>query len=180
MNNLDIAVKVRVAPVNKPTDQVILKVGAHTLNVSAETVARSVIEPVLFRNGHAIAAPAPVPLVQTPAIGAELDGGIYAGITIAGNQPAQLILLPGDESMPWEKAIAWAEKQGGVLPSRIDALVLWNNLKDQFKKEWYWTDAQRAAVSSFAWIQSFRYGTQDDGRKDGGCRCRAVRRLILR
>ena len=114
-----------------------------------------------------------------PGIGAQLEGGIYAGLTIHDNQVMALVLLPGDESLNWKDAVAWAEKQGGELPSRIDQLVLWKNVKDQFKGEWYWSGEQYAPGGGFAWAQLFHYGYQYDCLKSSFFRARAVRRLTL-
>ena len=103
-------------------------------------------------------APAPAPL---PAIGEPYQGGIYAGLTLLDNRvKALVLLLPGDEELNWKDAIAWAEKQGGVLPSRVDALILWQNLPNEFKKEAHWTGTQHAANSDYAWYQHFDYGYQ--------------------
>jgi hypothetical protein len=72
---------------------------------------------------------------------------------------------------------AWAEKQGGVLPSRVDQLVLWQNLKGEFKKEAYWSSEQNADDAAYAWYQYFSYGGQDYSGKGGEFRARAVRRV---
>ncbi len=115
-----------------------------------------------------------------PAIGAEWEGGIYAGISIENNAPVHLVLLPGEaESVTWKKALAWAEKQSGVLPSRIDQLVLWQNLKREFKEEWYWSGEQHSGDSDDAWLQGFADGHQGWGHEDGSSRARAVRRLPI-
>ena len=90
-----------------------------------------------------------------------------------------LVLLLGDESLNWKDAVAWAEKQGGVLPSRIDQLVLWKNVKDQFKGEWYWSGEQYAPSYVSAWCQLFNYRTQTNYRKNDFYRARAVRRLTI-
>lgn len=126
-------------------------------------------------------APAPCksPVLHLPDIGAQWEGGIYAGLTIHDNQPMALVLLLGDESLNWKDAVAWAEKQGGVLPSRIDQLVLWKNVKDQFKGEWYWSGEQYAPDDDYAWCQHFCNGGQYGDRKGSLFRARAVRRLTI-
>lgn len=124
-------------------------------------------------------APCMSPVIRLPDIGAQWEGGIYAGLTIHDNQPMALVLLPGDESLNWKDAQAWAEKQGGVLPSRIDQIVLWKNVKDQFKGEWYWSGEQYAPDGVCAWYQYFYYGYQHCTHKSGNCRARAVRRLTI-
>lgn len=114
-----------------------------------------------------------------PAIGAPLEGGIYAGITIHLGMPHALVLLPGDAELDWKAAMAWAEQQRGALPSRFDMLVLWQNLPKEFKEAWYWTSETNARDTDCAWFQSFGNSYQGDGHKNGTVRCRAVRRVAL-
>ena len=114
-----------------------------------------------------------------PAIGEPYEGGIYAGLTLLGNRVKALVLLPGDEELKWKDAIAWAEKQDGVLPSRVDALILWQNLPNEFKKEAYWTGTQLAASSGYAWYQNFGYGGQLINDIRYKLRARSVRRLEI-
>ncbi len=126
--------------------------------------------------GHLVHASAQF---DPPAIGAPYEGGIFAGITLNGDLPAALVLLPGDEELNWKDANAWAEKQGGVLPSRIDQLVLLRTLKSQFQERAYWSGEQHAAYSDYAWSQSFYYGTQYYSYITSKLRARAVRRLAI-
>jgi hypothetical protein len=114
-----------------------------------------------------------------PAIGAPLEDGIYAGITVHMDLPLALVLLPGEDKLPWAKAGNWAKAQGGILPSRFDALVLFKNLKKEFKEEWYWTSEEYAGYADFAWVQGFDYGDQSSDHKSDVCRCRAVRRAAI-
>jgi hypothetical protein len=117
---------------------------------------------------------------QEPPIGTELDGGIYAGLTLHDGRPHQFVLLPGEkEEITWKDATAWAEKQSGTLPSRIDQLVLWQNLKSEFKEAWYWSGEQHAGDESYAWYQTFYDGSQDYGHKLDELRARAVRRIEI-
>jgi hypothetical protein len=71
------------------------------------------------------------------------------------------------------------------LPSRLEALLLYGE-REQLKGEaamtpdcWYWTSTQSAHNGAFAWLQSFNYGLQGDGRKSYSLRARAVRRVKL-
>jgi hypothetical protein len=131
--------------------------------------------------GNDGAAPAATP-VHTSALqlfGAAYQGGLYAGLTIDDNAPAELILLPGEFNGNWKDAGAWAKDQGGVLPSRVDALILLHNLPGEFRKEAYWTATQPAAGPDYAWYQGFSYGYQSDSHIDIKLRARAVRRLII-
>ena len=114
-----------------------------------------------------------------PGIGADFQGGKYAGLTIHDNAPHALILLPGEFKGDWKTSLDWADKEDGELPSRFDALVLFQNLKAEFKTEWYWTSAQLASDPSYAWVQDFGLGRQSCLRVDYGYRARAVRRVAI-
>lgn len=122
---------------------------------------------------------APPSLAGLPLIGQPLEDGIYAGLTIYDNTPMKLIVLPGDEQMGWADGLKWAEKKGGVLPSRFDLLVLFKNLKKEFKEEAYWSGEQYEPDPSYAWFQHFGYGFQLYYHKDNVNRVRAVRRLPI-
>ena len=145
------------------------------------SVPKAVIARALFGD-IGLAQPAETPPFAnslSPAIGEPHEGGIYAGLTLFNNQPHKLILLPGDEEMDWKAAVAFAEKKGAVLPSRMDGLVLFQNLRSQFKKAIYWTSEPYADDSSYAWGQSFNDGNQLLWHKDGKIRVRLVRRVPI-
>lgn len=114
-----------------------------------------------------------------PAIGAEYEGGIFAGVTLDGDQLAALVLLPGDFNGTWAEAKDWADKEDGVLPSRIDQLVLFKNMKAGFKDAYYWSSEQHAGAA-FAWYQTFSDGHQGWGYVSSRYRARAVRRIPIR
>ena len=115
-----------------------------------------------------------------PAIGSPYGTiGIFAGLTVDDGDPYELVLLPSEFSGPWKDALAWAEQQGGVLPSRVDALILLQNLPGEFKKEAYWTAEQHAAYSACAWCLHFNYGYQNTSSIYGKLRARSVRRLAI-
>ncbi len=116
---------------------------------------------------------------NAPRIGQPWQGGIYAGITIDQLVPAHLVLLPGEEKLVWKDALAWADREDASLPSRFDALTLFQNLKAEFKPEYYWTSEQRAAGSDYAWVQDFDWGGQDDDHKSIVYRARLVRRFVI-
>lgn len=106
------------------------------------------------------------------------DGEHYAGLAlkIDGTPSHHLILLPGEgEDLQWSAAVEWAEKAGGALPTRQEQALLYANLKDQFKPEWYWSGEQHDA--SYAWCQGFGDGYQHAIHKDSELCARAVRRL---
>jgi hypothetical protein len=100
-------------------------------------------------------------LRDLPAIGAEYQGGKYAGLTIDENGlPAALVLLPGEFSGDHEACTKLAVEHGGALPSRFDALVLLKNLKAEFKDAYYWCAERHAGDAASAWYQTFGNGFQ--------------------
>jgi hypothetical protein len=110
------------------------------------------------------------------------EGEQYAGIILGknGEQNYHLVLLPGEiEDANWQKSIDWAKSVGGELPTRREQALLYANLKEQFKSEWYWSCEQHAADSDYAWMQGFSTGGQGNDHKSDFYRARAVRRLII-
>lgn len=106
-----------------------------------------------------------IPFDQLPALGAPLDGGAFAGIT---TQPdgthVAVVLLPGrGEDLTHAKATTWAAEQGGQLPTRPVAALLFANIKSLLQPEWNW--CQETFGASCAWICYFGDGYQHDGRK---------------
>lgn len=124
--------------------------------------------------------PAATAARDLPTVGAEWHGGKYAGLTLDGDHLAALILLPGDFQGTFAEAKDWAEKEDGVLPSRHDQLVLFKNMKSEFKDAWYWSGEQPAGDADFAWCQDFSSGTQDWLDVSFRYRARAVRRIPIR
>ena len=110
------------------------------------------------------------------------EGETYIGaIGDKNGEVYHVILLPGDKDCTtWKKAMNWAKKAGGDLPSRIEQSMLWANHRDLFKKDWYWSNETHHNNDAYAWCQGFAGGTQDHTRKDSyNCRARAVRRLPI-
>ena len=110
------------------------------------------------------------------------DGEIYVGaIGDAAGNLHHVILLPGDnDDATHEAQLEWAKSIGGDLPNRIEQAMLWANNRDQFKKDWYWSNEIHHAESGWAWYQYFYYGGQYGGPKANSiCRARAVRRLPI-
>ena len=103
--------------------------------------------------------------------------GSYAG---PDGKTTVAILLPGEKkNVAWKDALSWAKDQGGDLPNRVEALLLFQHHRGEFQREVYWTNEQPAEVSSYAWGQSFGDGFQDvwlQGYKDVA---RAVRRVAI-
>lgn len=106
-----------------------------------------------------------ITLDQLPALGADLNGGTFAGMTTRkdGTHCAVVLLhTKPSERMAWADAIAWAKKQGGELPSRPVAALLFANVKDKLELGWHWTSEEDGA--SYAWHCNF-YGGQNYCRK---------------
>lgn len=131
-----------------------------------------------------------LPNNDVPRIGSEWaeQGGIYGG-TVRGENgaPDHHLILHAEEkaSIQWQPAMDWAKTLEAAghndfsLPTRREQAILYGNLKDQFKEEWYWSCAQRASYPGYAWFQYFHYGYQYWSLKDYYGRARAVRRVII-
>ena len=128
-------------------------------------------------------------LAELPRIGQEWpgSGGIFAGL-VRGQDGASdylLILGPEKEECNWQDAMDWAtgldinDHADFTMPTRAEQSILFGNLRDQFEPEWYWSREQLAALSDYAWVQTFGYGNQVSYHESVDYRARAVRRLII-
>ena len=109
------------------------------------------------------------------------DGELYVGAIgdTAGNLH-HVILLPGDnDDATHEAQLEWAKSIGGDLPTRTEQAMLWANHRDQFKKDWYWSNEIHHSESGWAWCQYFDSGGQNGGYRSSELRARAVRRLPI-
>ncbi|KVC77209.1 hypothetical protein WI76_17540 [Burkholderia ubonensis] len=107
---------------------------------------------------------------------------MYAGVVLGknGERDYHLILLPDEsEKVGWKASCEWAEKCGGSLPTRRELSILFGNLKEQFKKDWYSSGEQHESESGWAWCQGFNDGYQLISRQSYELRARAVRRLAI-
>ena len=128
-------------------------------------------------------APASTPITEQtpPAIGKEWQGGIYIGHTLHENQLAELVVLPEEFEGNWKNAMAWAEKHDAVLPSRVDALLMFQQRQAlKIDSDWYWTAEAHHEDTAYAWCQDFGYGNQGSDPKGHYSRARAVRRIVIR
>ncbi len=109
------------------------------------------------------------------------EGETYIGcIGDATGNLHHVILLPGDnDDATHEAQIEWAKSIGGDLPNRIEQAMLWANHRDQFKKDWYWSNEMHHSESGWAWFQLFTLGYQYDTDRITELRARAVRRLPI-
>ena len=109
---------------------------------------------------------------------------LHAGETYIGSigdaegNVQHVILLPGDnDDASWQEQMDWAKSIGGDLPSRVEQAMLYANHRDQFKKDWYWSNTLYEPDSGYAWSQGFYDGGQDGDDLSASLRARAVRRL---
>ena len=120
---------------------------------------------------------------ERPAIGSKGLFGIYAGLVRAERDYPDGILEALEEApkaMTWDEAVNWAESTDGRLPTRREQAILFGNVPELFKKEWYWSCEQHASAADYAWVQYFDAGAQTTVPKSDECRARAVRRLLIK
>jgi len=119
-------------------------------------------------------------LAQLPALGTPLDTGIFSGITTAkdGTHHA-VVLLPGNGTkLNWKNAMDWAKDQGGDLPTRPVAAILFANVKSALPESgWHWTN--EASYASYAWGCGFYGGYQSHDHKSHEGNAVAVRLIPL-
>jgi hypothetical protein len=122
---------------------------------------------------------ASVLLSALPALGANFEGGTFAGITTrADGGHCAVVLLPGTaEDLAWEAAKAWAVEQGGELPTRSVAALLFANVQPALSPEWHWTADEYTA--SYAWYCDFFGGFQNGTHKTDELAAVAVRLIPL-
>ena len=120
-----------------------------------------------------------ISLANLPAIGGDLEGGTFAGLTTTPNGAHAAAALPpgAGTDLTWTKAKAWAKKQGGELPSRPVAALLFANVKSALQPRWHWTSEEEDA--SYAWYCLFGYGNQNYTRQSYEGGAVAVRQIPL-
>jgi len=121
----------------------------------------------------------PLNLTNLPALGASLDGGTFAGLTTKPDGThCAVVLLPGHGTdLDWAAAKAWTKEQGGELPTRPVAALLFANIKVKLEPEWHWTADEYDA--SCAWGCRFYDGNQNYTRKSYEGSAVAVRLIPL-
>jgi hypothetical protein len=109
------------------------------------------------------------------------EGEIYVGaIGDKNGDFHHVILLPGDNGdATWQAQMEWAKSIGGDLPNRVEQAMLWANFRDQFQKDWYWSNEVHHNSDGWAWYQYFDLGYQDSRHQTSELRARAVRRLPI-
>lgn len=156
-----------------------------TISVSDDEVARIVLER-LNRDVY----PDTLRGIAVPRIGQYWpgQGGIYAGIMRGRDGAPDYHLIVGPEfdgTSNWNELTKWAaslaidSRRDFDLPYRKKQALCFANVPELFKPEWYWSREQHESGSISAWFQRFSNGGQYIWGKDGDCRARAVRRLII-
>ena len=121
---------------------------------------------------------ASVKFSNLPALGADFEGGTFAGVTTKEGIHCAVVLLPGKaEDLTWQDAITWAKEQGGELPTRPVAALLFANVQPALSPEWHWTADEYNA--SCAWVCHFSHGNQYNLRKSAEGAAVAVRLIPL-
>lgn len=77
----------------------------------------------------------------------------------------------------WAHELAIGQFDDFYLPARRELSLMYANVPELFKKEWYWSSTQYS--EAYAWIQRFHNGYQDSHWKGSYHRARAVRRLLV-
>jgi hypothetical protein len=123
----------------------------------------------------------PIALASLPALGAQLDAGLFAGVITAkdGTHCAVVLLPARGEDLTWKKAVEWAKEQGGELPTRPVAALIFANVQNRPKDDWHWTSEAYEGDASYAWSCYFGNGDQYDTRKSYEGRAVAVRMIPL-
>ena len=155
--------------------EITLQIGEAKITLPAETILKNFLTTL----GKSTSQPAPVAAQNRPELN---EGEHYAGIILGkdGEADYHLILLPDEAiDIKWKDAQAWAEEQGGFLPTRREQSLLFANLKEHFKPRWHRSCETHQEHTSSAWIQSFDDGTQGYNVKGIGLFARAVRRVQI-
>ncbi|MFN4328335.1 MAG: DUF1566 domain-containing protein [Limnobacter sp.] len=77
----------------------------------------------------------------------------------------------------WAHELAIGKFNDFYLPARRELSLMYANVPELLKKEWYWSSTQYS--EAYAWLQTFYSGVQSSSWKNGNDRARAVRRLLV-
>jgi hypothetical protein len=109
------------------------------------------------------------------------EGEIYlGGFVNALGDVTHTILLPGDNAPgTWQEQMDWAKSLGGDLPTRAELVIAYEQHRELFEQEAYWSNTTDTdpSYSGWAWCQHFYGGNQYTSVKNDKLRARAVRRL---
>lgn len=106
--------------------------------------------------------------------------GTYAGVTTDKTGALYaLVLVDAKLNVAWRPAMNWAASIGADLPTRVEAAMLFANIREQLVKDWHWTNETHDSDASFAWYCHFNSGYQDFSHKVEEGAAVAVRRFVL-
>ena len=110
------------------------------------------------------------------------EGEIYAGYYgTTPDETIHVILLPGDnDGATWPHQKKWATSIVGELPTRFEQALLWQNCREHFKQDWYWSSEEHASAAGWVRCQNFIDGHQLSSYQITRLRARAVRRVVAR
>lgn len=158
--------------------------------VTIEVADATIVEMVLQRlNGSTY--PANLKLSAAPRIGAYWpgQGGCNAGIMRGDEGKPDYYLIhcakleqssiQHDPAMKWAAGLCIDGHNDFALPTRREQRLLFANMSEDFKPEWYWSCEKLASAPSYAWVQNFLNGFQLSKLVDFFYRARAVRRIPI-
>lgn len=97
----------------------------------------------------------------------------------AGAANTEAMVAAGSKLATQIRALRTGDFDDWYLPSRLESLLLFGELREQFEADWYWTSTQCELNDDYAWVQSFDSGYQFDGRMGNHCRACAVRSIVI-
>ena len=126
-------------------------------------------------------------LVLAPKDEGELEATKWGGLknvaaaisATDGFANTEAMAAAGSKLGQWARALRLGGHDDWYIPSRLELLLAFAEMRDQFAQDWYWTSTQTKQDTQYAWIQLFGNGGQYDDRKDFELRARAVRRVPL-
>jgi hypothetical protein len=109
------------------------------------------------------------------------DGERYlCGTVNPDGSTTHSILLPGDNAKASQAAqLAWAKEQGGDLLNRVELVIAYETMPEEFQKDTYWSNTKHASGFECAWVHVFLNGLQSYSCTYSKLRARAVRRLTV-
>ena len=101
-------------------------------------------------------------LKDLPALGKDLDGGIFVGATTqADGAHVAVALLPDRaQDLTWQAAKDWAASLNAQLPTRPMVALIIANTQDRPQTGWHWTNDEIKWNASYAWHCGFHDGYQ--------------------
>lgn len=117
-----------------------------------------------------------------PRIGGELDGGVFAGVTtsFSGHVYALVLVAAQDcRAMNWADAMAWAKSINADLPTRLDASLLFANVRNHLSGHWVYISDADDHPGSTDWSRVFTDGWFSKYRNRASSGAYAVRRIPL-